>query len=76
MGNTHKPSCHVKESFSVTVCKTSADGSSKSETKTQSREATYSGGGKTLPPISLNAGYGKLSGGISAGGSSALAIKK
>lgn len=74
MGNIINPSSHVEETYSVTVCKRSADGSSVTETRTSTRKATFTGGSRTMPPVSLHAGFRGLSAGISAGGSSKLAI--
>lgn len=76
MGNMLKQQSRVVETYSVTVCKTSADGSSVSETRTVSKKETHFGRSKTMPPVSVHAGFGGFSAGISAGGSSKLAIKQ
>lgn len=76
MGNTNESTCYVKETFSVTVSKTSADGTKHSENRSGSREYVHHGGSRTMPPLSLHGEFGNISGGFSAGGSSALAIKK
>lgn len=73
MGNTNESIYYVKEKVSVTVCKTSADGSSHSEKQSASREYGHRGERKTMPQLSLHGGFGNITGGISAGGSSALA---
>lgn len=75
-GNVKKPSSRVQMEYSVTVSKTSADGSSETETRTLTRKETSIGGSRTMPPVSLHAGFGGFFAGISAGGSSKLAIKQ
>lgn len=76
MGNTNETTCHVKETFSVRVIKKSADGAMITQVQSASREYVQCGGSKTLPPLSVHGEFGKMSGGISAGRSSALAIEK
>lgn len=77
MGNTNETAdSYVKEKVSVTISKTSADGTINSHQQSASRSYVRRGGSKTLPPLSVHGEFGKISGGISADGSSALAIKK
>lgn len=55
MGNTIEPCVHVKSEFSRTYYAKSADGSTKYSNESESREMTFYGGSKTVPPASINA---------------------
>lgn len=75
MGNTIEPCVHVKSEFSRTYYAKSADGSTKYSNESDSREMTFYGGSKTVPPVSINVkgealrGIWGVSGGLSTGGS-------
>lgn len=75
MGNTIEPCVHVKSEFSRTYYAKSADGSTKYRNESESREMTFYGGSKTVPPVSINVkcealrGKWGVSGGLSTGGS-------
>lgn len=81
MGNTNAFSFHVKRECSFTYYEKSADGSTKYNSESESREMTFHGGSKTVPPVSINAevealsGIWGVSGGLSTGGTSAF-VKK
>lgn len=75
MGNTIEPCVHVKSEFSRTYYAKSADGSTKYRNESESREMTFYGGSKTVPPVSINVkgealrGIWGVSGGLSTSGS-------